>query len=135
MTAVSGFTWVTWHERTGRLSGEECNDSYNRLGSLHYSSGGRLRVHRAGVDTASSGSQLDSASSENAAQTETWPAMVYCKTVAADIRNGETSQNMLWTMFVILLILWLMGMVTSYKLRRDITEADSLPFSQCLASL
>jgi hypothetical protein len=32
------------------------------------------------------------------------------------LRAGETKKGMLWTIFVILLVLWLLGLVTSYTL-------------------
>jgi Flp pilus assembly protein TadB len=37
------------------------------------------------------------------------------KTRAEELKAGG-KQNMLWTLFVILLVLWLLGMVTSYTL-------------------
>src|SRR3954469_4155662 len=43
---------------------------------------------------------------------------VDCTTISGERSHGppERSRNMLWTIFVILLILWLLGVVTSYTL-------------------
>jgi hypothetical protein len=43
-----------------------------------------------------------------------WPEK--CSTFVAGLLNGGKENTMLWTIFVILLVLWLLGMITSYTM-------------------
>jgi hypothetical protein len=46
----------------------------------------------------------------------TRPAAPASSALALCARNSDRSTDMLWTIFVILLVLWLLGMVSSYTL-------------------
>ncbi len=45
-----------------------------------------------------------------------WRQSCNCLTSARPSRLREEENTMLWTIFVILLVLWLLGLVTSYTL-------------------
>ena len=98
------------------------NASDDRVRILHDTRRSRPRGLGAGVDDASVGLQLDRAPGEGRTQTKSRlndgrQARERVNQVGQRRQpklKGETT--MLWTIFVILLIMWLLGMVSSYTL-------------------